>query len=112
MTAPTSMAGADLTPARHGGPVQAAHRMRSTHAAVTACTSRHGRLMSSERRHWEERNRVQWSRDRLTALLTPMTATGLDAALGTATITQLKNLTGEVTPPLTFGCCRKLDHAN
>ena len=39
---------------------------------------------------------MQWSRDRLTALLTPLPATGLDAALGTATITQLKSLTGEV----------------
>ena len=39
---------------------------------------------------------MQWSRERLTALLTPLSATGLDAALGTATITQLKSLTGEV----------------
>ena len=52
------------------------------------------------RRHWEERNRVQWSRERLAALLTPMPATGLDAALGAATIVQLKNLTGEVTGAL------------
>ncbi len=39
---------------------------------------------------------MQWSRERLTALLTPLPAAGLDAALGTATITQLKSLTGEV----------------
>ena len=38
---------------------------------------------------------MQWSRERLTALLTPLSATGLDAA-GSATITQLKSLTGEV----------------
>ncbi len=55
---------------------------------------------------------MQWSRERLTALLTPLPATGLDAALGTATITQLKSLTGEVrnrasaTLPATRHCAK------
>ncbi len=48
------------------------------------------------RRHWEERNRLQWSRERLAALLAPLPVTNLDAALGTASIVQLKNMTGEV----------------
>ena len=39
---------------------------------------------------------MQWSRDRLAALLTPLPATNLDAALGTASIIQLKSMTGEV----------------
>ena len=41
----------------------------------------HAHVAGQRHRHWEERNRVQWSRERLAALLTPMPATGLDVAL-------------------------------
>ena len=39
---------------------------------------------------------MAWTKDRLAALLAPMPVTALDAAQGTASITALKEVTGEV----------------
>jgi hypothetical protein len=48
-------------------------------------------------RHWEEKNRVSWSKDRLTELLgNGVGPAPIDPAVGTAGITKLKDCTGEV----------------
>lgn len=39
---------------------------------------------------------MTWSKERLAELLAPIPATSLDAALGTASITAIKEVTGEV----------------
>ena len=49
-------------------------------------------------RHWEERNRVSWSQQRLQELLgSGLPPAQLDAALGSAEITSLKSCTGEAS---------------
>ena len=49
-------------------------------------------------RHWEERNRVSWSQQRLQELLgSGLPPAQLDAALGSAEISSLKSCTGEVS---------------
>ncbi|GAB4814722.1 hypothetical protein N2152v2_001768 [Parachlorella kessleri] len=44
--------------------------------------------------HWEEKNRLEWSRQRLAELLEGLAA-DIDRSIGEARVTQLKSLTGE-----------------
>jgi hypothetical protein len=60
-----------------------------------------GHLLSPRKpgacRHWEERNRVSWSQQRLTELLgSGLPPAQLDETLGSAQITGLRSCTGEV----------------
>ena len=47
--------------------------------------------------HWEEKNRLDWSRQRLGELLEGLAA-DIDCSIGEARVTQLKSLSGEVRP--------------
>jgi hypothetical protein len=45
--------------------------------------------------HWEDKNRLDWSRQRLAELLEGLAA-DMDSAIGEARLTKLKSVTGEV----------------
>lgn len=54
--------------------------------------------------HWEEKNRVSWSKDRLTELLgNGVGPAPIDPAVGSAGITKLKDCTGEAYQTLRKG---------
>lgn len=45
--------------------------------------------------HWQEKNKLEWSKQRLAELLEGLSAE-VDASVGSASVTKVKSVTGEV----------------